>query len=160
MFQSAALRRLLSILLLVALGLPFASPLFALGSGAASRLPACCRREGKHHCMVSMADGEKTASRDTQVSAPPEKCPFAPHAALAVHPTALATLELSASLFSPALADPKGLVRTESKRRISRDRSRQKRGPPVLTNLWEITAQATSCSCGMLLLNDLRPCCT
>lgn len=85
---------------------------------------------------MSRAEREKTASKDTQIGAQPEKCPVTPSTAAVVHPTVLATPELSRSVFAPALADPNGVVQTESKRRISRDRSRQKRGPPVLlTNL-------------------------
>jgi hypothetical protein len=49
------MRRLLSLLLLAAFGLPFVAPAFALGQEIESSLPACCRRHGAHHCMGNMA---------------------------------------------------------------------------------------------------------
>jgi hypothetical protein len=46
------LRRLLSVLLLAVFGLPVVSPFFAMSTTDVARLPACCRREGKHHCTM------------------------------------------------------------------------------------------------------------
>jgi hypothetical protein len=74
-----ALRKALSILLLAMFCLPAITPLFALQAQEDANLPACCRRHGKHHCMMSMQDRQAmTASQDPQFAAPTEKCPYAP----------------------------------------------------------------------------------
>jgi hypothetical protein len=128
------LRRLLSILLLAVFGLPVVSPLFALSTTEATRLPACCRRDGKHHCMASMADRDNLTRRGTQFGAPAEKCPYCPSALAATHKELLA-LPIGDAVFASLIGHPSGVAETESMRRISPDRSRQKRGPPVLSSL-------------------------
>ena len=128
------LRRLLSILLLAVFGLPAVSPLFGLSTTEATRLPACCRRDGKHHCMASMADRGNLTRRGTQFGAPAEKCPYCP-SALAVTHNELLALPIGDAVFASLVGHPSGVAQTGSKRRISRDRSRQKRGPPFLSFL-------------------------
>ena len=69
-------KRLLAILLLLALGLPGVAPLFALNLGdAESKLPACCRRNGAHHCNspVAFHNGSQTI-----LSSQPTHCPNFP----------------------------------------------------------------------------------
>jgi hypothetical protein len=128
------LRRLLSILLLAVFGLPLVSPLFALSTMGATRLSACCRRDGKHHCMGKMVDrGNLTQSR-TQFTAPAEKCPLCPFALVATHSELLA-LPVADAVFASLVSHPAGVAQTEPMWRISRDRSRQKRGPPVFSSL-------------------------
>lgn len=46
------MRRVLASVLLLLFSLALASPLFA--SDPESNLPACCRRNGKHHCNMRM----------------------------------------------------------------------------------------------------------
>ena len=60
-----------------------------------------------------------------------EKCPYTPGMVVATHPNALAGTSGHA-IFAPFVSHPCGVAQTESKWRISRDRSRQKRGPPTL----------------------------
>ena len=74
------MRRLLSILLFWATLFPMVAPALTTGAMGQSTLPACCRRDGKHHCMMSpeeramlMGEGENGAIR---VGAPPEQCPY------------------------------------------------------------------------------------
>jgi hypothetical protein len=129
-------RKLLSILLLAFVGLPAISPFFASTTQDEASLPACCRRNGKHHCMMSMGERQKLAdSQGPQFAAPMDKCPYCP---------SMATLVTGSSLFLPPSANagfaglvshPAGIAQTESKLRISRTRSRQKRGPPVVDSL-------------------------
>lgn len=127
------LRKLLAIALVAVFGLPLFSSLLALRAGGEeARLPACCRRNGAHHCGMSMAERQEFAVGQHRFSAPAEKCPFAPTALLpAPH----------VPLFSPTLAQlffagMTGLIaivaQADSLRRVSRDRSRHKRGPPAL----------------------------
>jgi hypothetical protein len=131
-----ALRKALSILLLAMFCLPAITPLFALQAQEDANLPACCRRHGKHHCMMSMQDRQAmTASQDPQFAAPTEKCPYAPSMVVrGVHlssfvpqPGRLVTAEI--------FGHPAGIIQTESKLRTSEIRSRQKRGPPVVSTL-------------------------
>lgn len=69
-----------------------------------------------------------------QFSTPAKKCPFAPGSfvvphigSYAIHATSLA--------FAMPMSHPAGITQTESKWRIARDRSRQKRGPPAASLL-------------------------
>jgi hypothetical protein len=128
------LRRLFPILLLAVFGLPVVSPLFALSTTEASRLPACCRRDGKHHCTASMADQDNLTRRGTQFNVPTDKCPYFPSALAAMHKELLA-LPIGHAVFASLVGHPSGVAQAESMRRISRDRSRQKRGPPVISFL-------------------------
>jgi hypothetical protein len=132
------LRRLLSILLFGATLLPLVAPILSSGAMAQSTLPACCRRAGKHHCAMSAATttnliGDKTdsASRHVRVSAPCEKCPYSQRSLGAVH----LQVFTAAAIVSPracVLHAPSATAQAECLRRISFDRSRQKRGPPSL----------------------------
>jgi hypothetical protein len=128
--QRNTLRKFLSILLLAGFGLPLVSPLLALGATSNAGLPACCRRNGKHHCVVSMTERSKILAHGTQISGPIEKCPYCPTAVAVTHHDLLA-IGKSESVFASLVTRPAGRVQTESKWRISRDRSRQKRGPPA-----------------------------
>ncbi len=47
------MRRLLSLVLLAVFSLPLILPALALGQDPQSNLPACCRRNGAHHCRMS-----------------------------------------------------------------------------------------------------------
>ena len=125
------MRRLLSIVLLAVFLVPLLAPLLALGQDGDAGLPACCRRNGKHHCMMSMAEKSQLASHDPQFQAPMEKCPYCPATPVSVHPDRSFTPEIAQAIFAEIVSHPAGTVQTESKRRIARDRSRQKRGPPV-----------------------------
>ena len=127
-----SLRRLLSILLLVAFGFPVVSPLFAMVRTDEARLPACCRRDGKHHCMTSVSDRTSLGQSTRAFGTPAEKCPYNSSAMAAVHTNLLALPLTGKAVFASLASHPSGVAQTESLWRISRDRSRQKRGPPVL----------------------------
>lgn len=104
--------------------LPFTLPLFGADAAAAS-VPACCRRNGKHHCMMSM-----NSSRDSSVPIVWQKCPYS------VTPPAVLVLPSftpspSASIFAGVTRHPAAAAQVEARQRVSFDRSRQKRGPPV-----------------------------
>jgi len=74
----SALRKVLSIALLAVFGLPFLLPLFTLSASAEMNLPACCRRGGKHHCMMSASERAKMEGSQVAVHAPEEACPCCP----------------------------------------------------------------------------------
>jgi hypothetical protein len=54
------LRKLLALALLIFFGFSFVSPLLAAVSSE-SKLPACCRKAAKHHCMAMQDDTDATA---------------------------------------------------------------------------------------------------
>jgi hypothetical protein len=129
-----SLRRLISILLLAVLGLPFVPQLLAATVKSESNLPACCRRSGKHRCMMSSEEKKLGASAKPAFGAPLEKCPYAP-AAIAVSHHPANGVTSSSVIYAGMVSHPSVRPQTESKRRISQDRSRSQRGPPTLTSL-------------------------
>jgi hypothetical protein len=129
------LRKLLAITLLALFGLPLVQPLFALTARSEANLPACCRRNGKHDCMMSMAERSQLASRDPEFRTPAEKCPYCPAATVAVVHGNTFLPPARQAIYAGLIAHPAVAVQTESKLRISRNRSRQKRGPPASLSL-------------------------
>jgi len=124
------LRRLLSIMLLAVFWLPLVSPLFALGQDMGANLPACCRRNGMHHCVMSMGEHRQLAHLDPQFAPPVKKCPYCPASVVSFHSNALAAPAAQA-IFAELVSHPASTAQTESKWRIAHDRARQKRGPPA-----------------------------
>jgi hypothetical protein len=124
-------RRILTIAIILVLGLPAVSPLFALTGAADPNLPACCRRDGKHHCMgmPGMLSATSSSKTHATIATLTERCPYGPHS-LPGTPHPDTTLDASATFFAGILSHACVSPQTESKRRISADRSRQKRGPP------------------------------
>jgi len=117
------MRRALAITIIFLLSLPLAAPLFGF---EASDLPACCRRNGMHHCMsgIVMAPGTPLIS----IIAP--KCPSWPKAMAAPWAGGFACSRahvIGLLLF----AHPHSASQTNARYRICFSRSRQKRGPPA-----------------------------
>jgi hypothetical protein len=121
------MRRSIAISLLLLFGLMPIAPLFAPDADA--NLPACCRRNGKHHCaMREMARYWADRKGFNSVT---EKCPCQPPATAAVHGP---SFELGGATYfflqaprpSVPLAQPWSLARTCFLR------SHCKRGPPSL----------------------------
>jgi hypothetical protein len=124
------LRRFFTILLLAIIGLPLAAPLFAASSRDESSLPACCRRNGKHHCMGGMEMSSEASSKPA-FNAPKDICPYAPTLPTAIHRNSFATFSRTATSIVLQTHDTI-VAQTECKLHISRSRSRQKRGPPTI----------------------------
>jgi hypothetical protein len=130
-WYDVSMRRVLAILLLAVFSLPLVAPAFASAPDE-STLPACCRRNGEHHCVMPGMVTANVPPRYRSVSA---KCPVAPFAGIALMlPHVFAAHTAPASVI-PA-ASPAALVReAEAGYRISFERARQKRGPPALLGL-------------------------
>ena len=128
-----AVRRLSALLQLLLLVLPtFGSAYASVGArgGSEANLPACCRRNGAHHCMLSAA--ERTAlTKGISFSRTPQRCPYFPQVLPAAQ-HAPASLVPTATFFADVQSHPTCASQALAKFRISRDRSRQKRGPPTL----------------------------
>jgi hypothetical protein len=112
-------------LLLAVFGFGLIAP--ALDSEPASKLPACCRREGKHHCAVaSPAPSTEVALRDAS-----HKCPRFPGTkSVARQDNAYAPT--SSSFHAAIVSHPALFTHLDARYRISSNRSHQKRGPPSL----------------------------
>lgn len=124
------MRRILSIWLLLVLGLgpAIASIPAAAFASVESRLPACCRRSGQHHC--AMAGTLPQAGSETTIAAN-DPCPFAPQSLASTAPAFAAFLQPASQSFLPASERraPQGVAHAA---RQSDRRSQPKRGPPAL----------------------------
>jgi hypothetical protein len=85
--------------------------------------------------MQDIAERSKFASHDLQFRAPAEKCPYCPAAIVAAVHGKTFIAPPSQAIFAGLFAHPAVAAQTESKLRISLNRSRQKRGPPSLYSL-------------------------
>ncbi len=122
------MRRLIALLMMAVFGSFLCAPLLAASSDPQSMLPACCRANGKHHCMMRMREGEPAGVR----IAAPQTCPlfpkWRPMQVLQQH----AAQPGPATFYAALQSHPACHAQTEAQRRISFDRSRQKRGPPAV----------------------------
>jgi hypothetical protein len=121
-------RRVLTFTLLLLFSLPLISPLLTLTASSDANLPACCRRNGAHHCtsMTPPAD----PSDGINLAAIPQHCPAYPavvtsarHGDLSFHAASL--------IFAGIVSHPTVKPQTQARARVALDISRQKRGPPT-----------------------------
>ena len=125
------MRRFISISLLLLLMLPLASPLFA-ASTADAEIPVCCRRDGKHHCMMAKVAKSLTGdSAKAETATLQERCPYNLATPAAVN-LPFVPDEIQTRVFADTVSNPVCPAPTEAHRRIVFDRSHQKRGPPLL----------------------------
>jgi hypothetical protein len=124
-------RRFISISLLLLFTLPLVSPLFA-ASTADADVPVCCRRDGKHHCVMAktLEKGPGNSSSDKTASLR-ERCPYNLSTPAAVN-LPFVLHEAQTTLLSEMVTDSARPAQTESIHRTPFDRSHQKRGPPSL----------------------------
>lgn len=121
------MRRIVSIALLAVFSWQFAAPAFS--PDAEANLPPCCRRHGKHHCMMRwMVQQESGHPAFTTVT---ERCPYGPASVTAVHSSAYQPPVASSFYTGPgsqsAVAPPTAPVAGNTFLR-----GHQKRGPPFL----------------------------
>ena len=110
----------------IVMALPVTAPLFASG---APNVPACCRRNGKHHCMTS-ADSAIESGSAPSISRTQVRCPQFPQM---IGPTVHGQIGLgvSAAVYAEIISHPAISPQTLSNYRVSLVRSHQKRGPPI-----------------------------
>ena len=128
-YTNRCMGRLLAFLMLALIGLFQAAPLLALSSSdPEANLPACCRRNGHHHCAM-MDQDRRSAASDAQHQIQ-GRCPFYPRA------TTTPIFPIHAAPPSPALhsvhiaSSPANHAQANPVCRLSLDRSSPKRGPP------------------------------
>ena len=129
-YTKPCMRQILAFLMLALIGSFQAAPLLALAPSVPEQnLPACCRRNGDHHCSM-MDQAIRSASTGTGVHQVFERCPFYPRAA-AVSAILLQALP-SASTPHDVQIDIQIAAhrQTDVLYRLSLDHSRWNRGPP------------------------------
>ena len=122
-------RRWCAALLLGVYGLLLGMPLLAMDRGPESRLPACCRRAGAHHCAMGM--GAHAESDGARWVAPVTRCPMWPAPVQGPRGVGFDAVMGAQPGFAVPVCHPGSVVQASSRRRIARERSRHKRGPPV-----------------------------
>ena len=123
------LQRICAVLLLVLLSFSLIAP--ALSAGSPSKLPACCRKDGKHRCaMANMADPESQGSSPASDKIVSGKCAQFPGANSLPTSFESGTAYAAQATFAAIVSHPTAHAQTEARYRISFSRSSQKRGPP------------------------------
>jgi len=111
--------------MLAAIGFSLIAPAVLLD--AESNLPACCRRNGTHHCVMN--DGAQPASGISLVAVP-VRCSSYPGAVTLPPYPKVSLPGPAAAIFAALVSHPSIFFQTESHYRVSFSRCRQKRGPP------------------------------
>jgi hypothetical protein len=119
-------QRISAIVLLVLFGF---SPIVPAFPDANSKLPECCRRDGKHHCGA--ADQQASPS-GVVVKAGWRKCASFPKGGAVPSHSKTVLLNAAQTGFAPILTCSIVQAHIDAFYRISFERSHQKRGPPAL----------------------------
>ena len=123
------MRKLLSLLLLAVFSLPLLLPALALAQGPESNLPACCRRNGAHHCTMSAQEMQQLLN-GIKASAPRRHCPNYPVAITTLRHVDLATLKATPAVAS-FVRESAVLISSETRVRLALDNTHLTRGPPA-----------------------------
>lgn len=121
-----AMRRTIALSLTILFSWMLIAPIF--GPDADANLSQCCRRNGKHHCMMSMM--ERLRGNQTGVTSVSKKCPRFPTNSCAVHPPTYKP-EAGKRFYAEVFRHPSCAPQTEALCRVFSLRSHQKRGPPT-----------------------------
>lgn len=120
----------------VAVSFALISPALAVAAAspalAESKLPACCRRDGKHRCSMPARNMAATGRRSAQVSITGSfsRCPLFPGAS-ALPVAAKAVLHAPPLAFAAPVSNSAAVAeQAEAQYRQSYNRISQKRGPP------------------------------
>ena len=119
------MRRTIALALMMVFSWTLIAPVF--GPDADANLPPCCRRNGKHHCMMRMMErfgSNQKASRPSQRNAPASQPAPVPFILRAYNP------ETGKQIYAEVVRHRLSAPQTEAVYRVSFLRSHQKRGPP------------------------------
>jgi hypothetical protein len=119
------MRRTIALALLMMFSLPLIAPVF--GPDADANLPPCCRRNGKHHCMMRMM--QRLGNNEKGFTSVAEKCPCFPTSACTIHSPTYKP-EAGSQFYAEVVRHPSCAPRAEALCRVFLLRSHQKRGPP------------------------------
>ena len=122
----AVVSRAIALALLLVLAGNTALPAFFADPQA--NLPACCRRDGKHHCaMMDMAQQQEDNAGPSWTAA---KCPQFPKNSAPFCTVKPAPPQPSTLVTGLVSGQPTVKAHAEVLYRVSHSRTRQKRGPP------------------------------
>ena len=124
------MRRVPAILLVFVFSFSLIAP--ALFVDAESNLPACCRRDGKHHCGMMARDMAAAPSSGLAIDALRTRCPFFPNGGAVLPHSGAALLATSQPAGVSIVSQIAAPAQAEAGYRISFSRSHHKRGPPSL----------------------------
>ncbi|HLY20137.1 MAG TPA: hypothetical protein VKR61_23075 [Bryobacteraceae bacterium] len=124
------MRRVPALLLLSAFSLALIGPVFSADADA--DLPACCRRDGKHHCAMMTAE---PVSSGVTVKAAAAKCPFFPKGGAVLPHSGAAMISGARPAGEPIPSHTAAVVRAIAGYSFRSNRSHQKRGPPNLLSI-------------------------
>lgn len=97
-----------------------------------SNLPACCRRDGKHHCSMMQMTEQSAGGPNSRAVTP--KCPLFPKTVPLAHRIQLYALA-TRSLLGSIVDQPAAPAQAEIQYRVSSARAHQERGPPQFDSL-------------------------
>jgi len=121
------MRRAISLSLMMLFSWMLIAPLLA--PDAEASLPACCRRNGKHHCM--MHGMVRLKAKGSGLASVSEKCPCLPDSTGVIH-SAKFLPETARQFYTAVVDQTTSAPETPVSFRITSLRSHQKRGPPSL----------------------------
>jgi|ERR1039458_4708345 hypothetical protein len=98
----------------------------AFGPDAGANLPPCCRRNGKHHCMMRM---EQFSGKREGFTAVSEKCPCLPATTCAVY-SQIFHPKIKQQFEAEVTRQPVRLAPTVALHQLCFLRGNPKRGPP------------------------------
>lgn len=123
------MRRVLASIWLALLSFPLIAQI-ALANNAPD-LPACCRRDGKHHCAMSEMAGSAEMPGGPALKAVQLKCPLFPKAEVVPSFSKTVVLQCAARIGAPRLAGLTTIRPEDTNPRIASRASVRKRGPPA-----------------------------
>jgi hypothetical protein len=122
------MRRAVAISLMMLFSWTLIAPLAAADSEA--NLPACCRRNGKHHCACRMRRTGQRSGNQKGFTTVAEKCPCCPASASTVYSPTYKP-EASKRFYAVVVFHPARAPQSEVRSRISFLSNHPKRGPPT-----------------------------
>ena len=119
------MRRVLASLLVAMFSFALIAPA-VFASDPDSKLPACCRRDGKHHCgMMSHTESHGGPAAKTA------RCDLFPSGGDVIASQIAGLPGIARAIFTGFFSRPAALAHTETVSRISYSQAGQKRGPPA-----------------------------
>jgi hypothetical protein len=123
--RDISVRRNLAVLLLAVTISPMIGLLLA--SSPESNLPACCRRNGKHHCVMTSSEPDGSSGPSLYA----RRCPVYPNLNFQLRTRLVCFAPPPHISLGPPVPRPTLILSELSFRRETLSRSRQKRGPPT-----------------------------
>jgi hypothetical protein len=123
-----SVRRIAATLLLLTFSIALITPVLS-ASDPESKFAPCCRRNGKHHCVMTGLESEPSSVPTLQAprcASYPAATVFAANPLVSLPPISMAGI--AAPLYHPAVRP-----QAQSLWRGSFSRTRQKRGPPLVS---------------------------